>query len=64
MCIDPKGVRLERYALCICGASFPECDFEEARTHINHKEGVRNHRWTYVHKDWINIIGCSDQVRP
>lgn len=46
MCSDPPGQRLQRFAVCTCGASFPECDKGDAIAHAR-APGASNHEWTF-----------------
>lgn len=51
MCIDPPGQRQPRFAVCSCGAYFPECDLWDARRH-GKAEGASNHSWVYIREEW------------
>jgi hypothetical protein len=59
VCIDLPGKRLERFAICSCGAHFPECDLEDALVHGS-AEGAYNHNWVYIHPKWKEKFNDTD----
>jgi hypothetical protein len=61
MCIDPKGQRLSRFAVCSCGAYFPECDYRDMAKH--NEAGMPNHKWVYIHEDWRRSDEKDSSIR-
>jgi hypothetical protein len=61
MCIDPPGKRLQRFAVCSCGAYFPECDLTDFLDHGISK-GASNHQWVLVHAEWKGFLEWSQHL--
>jgi hypothetical protein len=63
MCIDPSGRRLKRFAVCSCGAYFPECDLAEFLEHGTAYAAV-NHNWVLIDSKWKGLWNGRSQSQP